>query len=314
VRPTFGSFPFHRRLRFELLEDRRLLAITVNTLVDENDGIGIGGISLRDAIAAAMPGETIDFSVTGTINLTHGELVVNKNLTIDGPGANLLTIDASESDPTPGDKNGDGTRVLRIDNGIAAQLAVAIRGLTLTGGDVMGDGGAIGNFEDLTVVESRITGNSASDSGGGVASYVGGRVTLHGCRVSGNSAGRYGGGIGGSATVVGSTIDGNSAAFGGGIGTTPDGGTIWVTNSTISGNSALQSGGGINIFSLSLRVVHSTVTLNRADADGNSVGAGGGINVVSQLGGGLKAVINHAIVAGNLGQENSSTVMGEFAF
>ena len=42
-----------RRLQIERLENRQLLAITVDTLVDENDGIGVGGISLRDAIAAA---------------------------------------------------------------------------------------------------------------------------------------------------------------------------------------------------------------------------------------------------------------------
>ena len=45
--------PLRRPLRFEPLEDRRLLALTVTTLVDENDGVGIGGISLREAIAAA---------------------------------------------------------------------------------------------------------------------------------------------------------------------------------------------------------------------------------------------------------------------
>ncbi|MEZ6071167.1 MAG: hypothetical protein R3C10_13040 [Pirellulales bacterium] len=44
-------------------------------------------------------GETIDFSVTGTIVLTLGELVIDKDLTIDGPGAELLTIDASGQRP-----------------------------------------------------------------------------------------------------------------------------------------------------------------------------------------------------------------------
>ncbi len=48
------SFPHRRRLRFEQLEERRLLSITVNTLQDENNGIGDGGISLREAIAAAV--------------------------------------------------------------------------------------------------------------------------------------------------------------------------------------------------------------------------------------------------------------------
>ena len=45
-----------RPLRFETLEDRRLLAtITVDTLLDENDGIGVGAVSLRDAINDADP-------------------------------------------------------------------------------------------------------------------------------------------------------------------------------------------------------------------------------------------------------------------
>ena len=92
--------PFRRRLRIEPLEDRRLLSITVNTLVDELDGsIVDGDISLRDAIAAAPSGETINFAATGTINLTLGQLSINQSLTINGPGANLLTIDASGSDP-----------------------------------------------------------------------------------------------------------------------------------------------------------------------------------------------------------------------
>ena len=59
-----GAATYRRVLRLEPLEERRLLSITVNTLADENDGIGVGGISLRDAIAAAnaAPGaETIDF-------------------------------------------------------------------------------------------------------------------------------------------------------------------------------------------------------------------------------------------------------------
>src|SRR5262245_9020917 len=75
--------PVHRPLRFEPLEVRRLLAvITVNTLVDENDGVGIGNISLRDALADSNPNDVIDFSVEGTITLTHGELVIDQNLSI----------------------------------------------------------------------------------------------------------------------------------------------------------------------------------------------------------------------------------------
>ena len=149
----------HRRpLRFEPLEDRRLLAITVDTLVDELDGnIGDGDVSLRDAIAAATTGETIDFSVTGTITLELGELVIDKSLTIDGPGANLLTIDASGNDPTPNQDNGDGSRVLVVSDGsFGTPIDVEINGLTLSGGDGGGDGGGIENHENLHLIDSTI--------------------------------------------------------------------------------------------------------------------------------------------------------------
>ena len=122
-----------RRLLFESLEERRLLTITVDTLVDENDGIGVGaGTSLRDAIAAASPGETIDFTVVGTITLEHGELLVNKDLSIVGPGADVLSIDA------------DGlSRVFNVDNSDVALANVSISGLTISGGYIEGDGGGV---------------------------------------------------------------------------------------------------------------------------------------------------------------------------
>jgi hypothetical protein len=59
--------PRYRRLRTEPLETRHLLTITVDTLTDEADGSIIdGAVSLRDAIALAPSGETIDFSAAGT--------------------------------------------------------------------------------------------------------------------------------------------------------------------------------------------------------------------------------------------------------
>ena len=234
VRRRSGTHPPQRRLRIEPLEDRRLLSITVNTLVDELDGSLVDGdISLRDAIAAAPQGETINFAVTGTINLTNlGHLTINKNLTINGPGANLLTINAF--DPTPAMNNGDGSRLFNIDDGNAAEeKTVAISGLTLTGGDVSGDGGGIRNAENLTVTGSTISGNVA-----------------HGTLVIQGYYGNYyydhvGGGIwsSGSLTVTGSTVSGNTATgSGGGIYST---GNLTVTNSAVSGNTTPRDGGGI---------------------------------------------------------------------
>ena len=75
--------------------------------------------------------------------LTHGEMAITDSLTINGPGAELLTIDALGNDPTPTQKQGDGSRVFKIDDGSAALIEVSIVGLRLTGGDALGDGGAI---------------------------------------------------------------------------------------------------------------------------------------------------------------------------
>src|SRR5574342_534164 len=62
--------------------------ITVTNLNDSGSG------SLRQAIIDAGSGDTINFSVTGTINLSSGQLLFDKNLTILGPGEGSLTIDA----------------------------------------------------------------------------------------------------------------------------------------------------------------------------------------------------------------------------
>jgi hypothetical protein len=87
--------------------------------VTNTDDSGPG--SLRDAIATADPGDRIEFSITGTIQLaqTSGSLTLDKNLTIKGPGAAQLAI------------SGPGNSVLVINSGV-----ISISGLTIQGGSV----------------------------------------------------------------------------------------------------------------------------------------------------------------------------------
>jgi hypothetical protein len=307
-RPPLNSRPFSLGPRLELLEDRRLLSITVDTLVDENDGVGVGGISLRDAIAAAVSGDTIEFhpSLTSggpaTILLTHGELLINKSLTINGPGANLLTIDASGNDPTPEENNGDGSRVMRIDDSsFNTTLDVMISGLTLTGADSgFVSGGGIRSMENLTLSSIVITGNAVLDYGGGIYSY--GNLTVTNSSIRDNISRRSSGGgiykLSGNLTVTGSTITGNTAVLGGGIYSVEGSGTVstseivnntasesnyggggggifnngelTVTDSTIIDNAAVRFGGGI------LNYFGGTLTVRRSKISGNSAGAEGG--------------------------------------
>ena len=62
------------------------------TVANTNDS---GAGSLRQAISSAAAGDTISFaaSVTGTITLNTGELAISHDLTIQGPGANVLAIE-----------------------------------------------------------------------------------------------------------------------------------------------------------------------------------------------------------------------------
>ena len=99
-----------RTLRCEPLEDRRMLATVVvgNTLDVSNapdltsitalmNNNGGDGISLRKAITAAnntAGPDAITFAVAGTIDTLSQLPTITSQLTITGPGADQLTIDA----------------------------------------------------------------------------------------------------------------------------------------------------------------------------------------------------------------------------
>jgi hypothetical protein len=65
--------------------------ITVTNLNDSGPG------SLRQALADASDGDTINFAVTGTISLMSGELVIDKSITITGEPSITVSRALSES-------------------------------------------------------------------------------------------------------------------------------------------------------------------------------------------------------------------------
>ena len=251
---------------------------------------------LRDAIALAPAGETINFAVTGTINLSSlGQLVINKNLTITGPGANLLTINAF--DPTPTTDNGDGSRVFNINDGTAINLNISIRGVTLTGGDSAAGGGGIHNENEIVILTACTVSGNAGMQGGGLFNNLGGEMTLVDSTISGNVAVEDGGGIysnHGRVTLTRSVATDNSAGRDGGAAFAYYGDLI-VSDSTITGNTAGGDGGGLYSSFGNFTVTHSTIS-------GNDAGYGGGIYNYSN------ATVTTSTIDGNSAEESGGGV------
>src|SRR5436190_777536 len=96
--------------------------ITVNSAADAGGSCPGASCTLRQAIATAASGDTINFAAgLTTITLTTDELLINKNLTITGPGADRLAVQRSSA---------SGITLFRIFN-IASGTNVTISGLTI---------------------------------------------------------------------------------------------------------------------------------------------------------------------------------------
>ncbi len=214
------------------------------TVTNTNDS---GSGSLRQALADANDGDTINFdpSIYGqTITLTSAELVIDRSVTISGPGAGSLAVDASAM---------QFDRVFHV----MAGLAVSIEGLTITGGRAF-DGGGIYNYQSTLTVSNCIVHDNHGASGAGIyndARQGSATLTVLNSIITDNCACRdsysvAGGGMagGGELTIVNTTVSNNIAVsfpdlvgVGGGISTS---GILTITDSTISGNAAAYSGGG----------------------------------------------------------------------
>ena len=243
--------------------------LIVNTLADHDDGsCTVVDCTLREAINAANSQagpQTIGFSVTGTILLAValGPLsTIAEAVTIDGPGADNLTVDA----------NGTGS-VLIVNTGVTADIS----GLTLMGGQSAVDGGGgILNRGILTLSQMMISGNTAI-YGGGIYNPSG-TLAISSSTIRGNDTFYYGSGIwndGGVLTLTDATVSNNNAGGYRTGGIVSTGGHATLTNSTVNGNiSTNQGAGGILNWAASLTLINSTVSGNIGS------GYGGGISNV----------------------------------
>jgi len=185
--------------------------LTVTDLGDAGSGVCAATCTLRDAIASAAPNDTIDFASTlaypATVTLNGQELLVYKDLTIVGPGANLLAIDGNQQ-----------SRILEI----AADSSVTVSALALNNGTVAG---ANAGFT------TGWRGGDGEDAyGGGVLVNDGSSLQLIACSLSGNHAT---GGFGGTTSQPGGTQGSGGSGHGGAIFSA---GTLFIKEVSLIGN------------------------------------------------------------------------------
>lgn len=274
------------------------------------------------------------------LRLNGTELTVVSELSLVGPGAGLLTINGDTDSNGAGNsrlfKVTDGNSETSLSVSISGlTLTHGVADFQLDGSDVIGGGGAIFNAENLTVASSHITGNSAPNvldgsyetrlAGGGIQSR--GSLSIVESTISGNSATGSGGGIdaGGQLLVLGSTISNNSAAYSGGAIATNGYATLAIADSTISGNQAGGSGGGLALEGIT-NIHQSTISGNAAQHGGGGIsffgsstdtaslvvaqstitgnvvgaaGVAGGVGASSSYGDSYQFTLKNSIVAGN---------------
>jgi len=316
--------------------------ITVTTTAD---GSLPGECTLRDATIAAntntataacsagdVGNDDIVFApgVSGTIALTGGQLAISDKVTVIGPGADALTIDAQGQ-----------SRIFDIAGDQTTSYETTLSGMTLTGGRTTADGengGAVRSLSAFHLVDSIVTGNSTAGQnsvGGGL--FMATTTDLTRSRITGNWTEGYGGLAGGvmvafgSANVVDSTIADNwtegSTSGGGGIvvfwgwfdatfiNSTISGNETWgdssqaaglaaggsafLINSTVSGNRTLGNNAGGGFIDGAAMSVTGNITLtNSTVVDNTSLSAGGvAIAIGANPGTGIITATNSLIVS-----------------
>jgi CSLREA domain-containing protein len=258
----------------------RSATLAVTKVEDTNDGACNSDCSLREAIAAATPGQQIIFATPffdapRTIFLSS-ELLINKNLAISGPGAHRLTISAANR-----------SRVFRVTGS-----RVTLAGMRISDGVGADAGGVSAQAGDLVlhrVEVSNCRASGASSFGaGGVYQSGSGSLLLSESSITGNQAL-------GSSTAGGLAVDG----------------TARIVRSTISGNVIVSTfantSAGISSAFSNLSVIDSTITGNIVRGSSQSAG------IVQGSSG--RVTISNSAVAGNVGGNgdivlfNSSTLV-----
>jgi hypothetical protein len=300
-----------------------------------------GAGSLRYVVTNAAVGATVTFTVTGVITLTSGDIGISKNLTIQGPGAGTLAINADHASGIFNIQSGSVVTIsgLTIENGSSSNGgavynngSLTVDSSTLVNNVVSGSGGAIFNDNVLTLTNSSLISNSAELMGGGLYNQTGDRIRVVNTVVNSNTTPGSGGGYynAGIAVAISTTLQGNNATgTGGGVynaadsvltlsantfvnNSGPNGGAIAnagvsnVDSSTFATNTTSTNGGGI-FNTNTLLVTNSRFGGNTApDHEGGAIyNLGGGVTVQNGT-----FVTNTAVRGGAISNNAAITITG----
>jgi hypothetical protein len=301
----------------------------VTSLADTGPG------TLRDALASTPNFGTIDFQpgLTGTISLTSAGLLVTRNVTIQGPGAGVLTVSGSNLFTVF--SIGVGLNVTMLDFTVANGSMVGAGGQPdQPGGQAFGAG--ITSFGNLSLyrmilANNHVTGGNGGNSNGvqgaaggdaqGAALFTSGNLNVFNSVFTGNSAL---GGTGGPDFGTGTGGVGGQG-LGGAVYNT---GTAHFTNSLLTNNTATGGNGGSgptagvggagiggaidNIGGASLTLIYCTFDANVAaggadSGSGSQGGTGGGLANLTNA----TAVLTDTLIAQNMagfGPDVSGTI------
>jgi hypothetical protein len=252
--------------------------------------------SLRQAVAdanATLGHDTIQFpsGLSGTIGLTSGEITISDSVDILGPGARQLAVSSTQ-------------RIFVISEPNST-IDVTISGLTLTGANATGNGGALGNNgENVTLQFVNLSGNQTTGEGGAIFNNLG-VLRIENSTISGNRASKAGAiySVGFRLDIINSTVSGNMASDSVG-GIKLEFAFAAIDNSTVSGNSASFSQGGILLNQGQLDL-ESTIIANNTDITGASdlVRFNGTVNATN-------CVIEQSLMAGVINGTDTGNQIG----
>lgn len=289
----------------------------VTKLADTNDGSCNADCSLREAIAASAVGDVVIFdgTLSGIIPLSLGQLVIDKRLTIVGPGREVLTVSGGYTQRifrilATGDLTASGLTFAQGQGEFYAPLSDLAGGVAVNSGalsftdcrftDNHSDGrtGNVNNDAaviysdgvDKTVRVTRCIFDHNTAGAGTVFDVDAGtliitdsmfyaNVATHGVTSCIISNGRH------PAVIEGSTFMNNTSISGGAVYISNVGGTT-IRNSTFTKNNSGLNGGAI--------YTAGTVRLNNVTLSGNTASTGRNIFL---LGGGT-AIFQNTIVHG----------------